>query len=96
MEKEKLKIFGNIGSRQHQTNGDERKKLKRVFQENDKSTWKQTIEQKSVLSPLVRNSEMSLKWTKEKLKQIDQRTRKFMTRQKALNIKKDLTDDMCQ
>ena len=40
--------------------------------------------------PLVRYSEPFLKWTRKELKQIDQRTRKLMTMQKALHPKDDV------
>ena len=40
--------------------------------------------------PLVRYSGPSLKWTREKLKQMDQRTRKLMTMHKALHPRDDI------
>ena len=40
--------------------------------------------------PLVRDSGPFLKWTREELKQIDQRTRKRMTMHKALHLSDDV------
>ena len=40
--------------------------------------------------PLVRYSERFLKWTREELKQMDQRTRKLMTIHKALHPRDDV------
>ena len=40
--------------------------------------------------PLVRYSGPFLKWTREKLKQMDQRTRKLMTMHKALHLRDDV------
>ena len=40
--------------------------------------------------PLVRNSGPFLKWTREKLKQMDQRTKKLMTMHKALHPRDDV------
>ena len=37
-----LQILGNIGNGHHQTNRDERKKLKRIPQEKEKTTRNQT------------------------------------------------------
>ena len=42
----------------------------------------------------TQHSEPLLKWTREDLKQMDQRTRKLMTRQKAL-ISRDGVDRLC-
>ena len=46
--------------------------------------------------PLVRYSGPFLKWTKDELKQMDQRTRKTMTMHKAFHPRDDLTDYMYQ
>ena len=40
--------------------------------------------------PLIRYSGLFLKWTREKLKQMDQRTRKLMTMHKALHPRDDV------
>ena len=40
--------------------------------------------------PLVRYSGLFLKWTREELKQMDQRTRKLMTMHKALHHREDV------
>ena len=37
-----LQVLRNIGSGHHQTSGDERKKLKRISQKNEKTTWNKT------------------------------------------------------
>ena len=42
-EKENLQILGDIGSWYHQTDGDERKHLERIFRKNQKATWDKTI-----------------------------------------------------
>ena len=46
--------------------------------------------------PLVRYSGPFLKWTRDKLRQMDPRTRKLMTMNKALHPKTTLTDYMYQ
>ena len=45
---------------------------------------------------LVRYSGPFLKWTREELKQMDQRTRKQMTMNKASHPRDHVTDYMCQ
>ena len=78
--KRNLQILENIESRHHQTCGDERKNFKKTSQENEKMTRNQTTEQKSHQRdkhwdvPFVRNLGTFLKWTKEELQQLGQRT----------------------
>ena len=95
-----LQILGNIGSGHYQTSADERKNEKRVYQENEKlletklnsgnlikgmNTW---------AVPLARYSGLFLTWTKEQLRQMNQRTRELMTMHKALRSRDDV-DCMC-
>ena len=94
--KGKLQIFGNIGSEHHQTCGDKRKNLKEYLRRTKKllqtklhgrnlikviNTW--TV-------PLVRCSGPFLKWIREELQQMDQRTGKLMTMRKALDPRDDI------
>ena len=46
--------------------------------------------------PLVRYSGPFLKWTRDELKQMDERTRKLMTMHKALHARYDVADYMFQ
>ena len=77
----------NFRSRQYR---DERKSLKRIPQKNKKALRNQAQQQKSyqrnkyLSRPIIRYSGPFLKWTKEELRQIDQRTRKLMTMHKAV------------
>ena len=63
---------------------------------NEKTTRDKTIEQKPykrnkhIDCPLIRYLEPFLKWTKEELKQMDQRTRKLMIMHKALHHRDDI------
>ena len=50
--------------------------------------WGQIPSNKAIL--LIRYSGPFLKWTREELQQMDQRTRKLMTMHKALNPKDDI------
>ena len=85
-----LQILGNIRSWHHQTSGDERKNLKKNIPENETASRDKTSNQKPYQIEkylgclLVRYSGRFLKWTRENLKQMDQRTRKLMTMHKAL------------
>ena len=91
--KRNLQILGNIGSGHHQTGGNERKKLKRLSQENEKTTGSQTIWQKSHQMKKRRGCppcQIFLKWTGAKLQQMDQRIRKLMTMHKALHPRDDV------
>ena len=72
------------------------KHQERVSKENQKTTRDKTIE----LKPYQRNRYLGctlrnlfgtfLKWTREELKQMDKRTRKLMTMQKALHHRDDI------
>ena len=44
----KFQVLGNIGSRHHQTNGDEGKNNKRVPQKNEKTSGNQTLQHKYI------------------------------------------------
>ena len=68
----------------------------RIFQENQKATRGKTIKQK----PYQRNKYLCcpprkifgtfVNWTREELKQMDQKTRKLMTMHKALHLRGDV------
>ena len=84
LRKGKLQVLENIGSRHHQTSGDERKKeyprrtRKRLGKKlYSKKPFKWKKKQLAVL--LERYSGTFLKWTREELKQMDLRQRKLMT-----------------
>ena len=78
------------------TSANERHDPKRIPQENAKTTRDKTLQQKphqrkkTWAVTLVRYSGPFLKWTREELKQMDQRTRKLMTMHKALHPRDDV------
>ena len=92
-EKKTCKYFGifDLGSLHHQTSGEERKNKESVSQKNQKATRDKTIWQKpnqeknTWLVLIVRYSVPFLKWTRQELKQIDQKTRKLMTTNRVLH-----------
>ena len=69
-----------------------KKNPKRISQENQKTTRNKALQQK----PYQRNKYLDctpcyiLKWAREELRQMDQRTRKLMTMHKALHSKDDV------
>ena len=86
-----LQILGNIGSRHHQKSGDDRKFLKKYFRRTRK-LLETKLHSRNLIKgintlavPLVRYSRTFMKRTREKLKQMDQRTRKLMTIHKSLH-----------
>ena len=97
-----LQILGNIRSGRHQTSGD--------FKKINKEYLRGTIEQLQTKLPsrnlikgintwavaLVRFSGPFFKWTREKIQQMDQRTRKLMSMHKALQPWDDDDRLMCQ
>ena len=94
--KENLEILGNIGSGHHQTCGDGRKK---------ENLWRKLVETKlrnRNLSKIINSWAVSLarypgpllKWIREELQQIDERTRKLKMIHKALHPRDDL-DRLC-
>ena len=88
-----LQILGNIGSRHHQTNGNEGKNSKGVSQKKRLETKlysKNPITRINAWAVLIKYSGTFLKWTQEELKQMDQRTRKLMTMHKALHPRDDV------
>ena len=70
--------------------------FKKVSKKSQKITRNKTLLQetcqrdKYLGSPLIRYSGPFLKWTREELKQMDQRTRKLMTMHKALHPRDDI------
>ena len=68
---------------------------KEYFRRTRKTTRDKTLQQKSYqintwAVPLVRYSGPFFKWTRDELKQMDQRTRKLMTMHKALHPRDDV------
>ena len=91
-----LHILGDIGSWQHKTIGYERKKLKSVSQKSQNIT-REKLDSKNIVKmtitwvfSLVRYLGPFLKWTREKLKQMDQRKRKPITMHKVLHSRDDI------
>ena len=89
-------ILRDIGNWHHQTAGNERKKLKKNISEEPENYPGQNYIARTLskgintwADPLVRYSGPILKWTKEELKQMDQRTRK-MTMHKVLHPRNDV------
>ena len=93
-EKKKLHILGNIGSRHHQTTRDGKKieeYLRRMRKQPEtKLYYRHIIKEinKRVIS-LVRYSGPYLKFTREELQQIDQRTRKLVEMHKSIHPRDD-------
>ena len=89
-----LQILGNLRSRHHQTSGDERKKLRKNISGKlfDIKLCSRTLIKGKILELFssIRYSGPSFNWTREKLKQMDQRTRKLMAMHKALHIRDDV------
>ena len=92
-----LQILGNIGSWHHQTNGDERKKLKKSISEKNRKLLETKLYCRNLIQGintwavhLVRYSGPFLQWTREELKQMDQTTRKLLTIHKALYPRADV------
>ena len=89
-------ILGDIGSWHQQTIRNERKVLKEYLEKARKSfktkpnsrNLNKGIDTWAV--SLVRHSGPFLKWTREELKQIDQRIRKLMPMHKALHTRDDV------
>ena len=94
--KENLLILGHIGSGYHQTSWDERKNVKRLTQENDEPAQNK-LHSRNLIKwintwpvNLVWYSGPFLKWTREEVQQMDQRTRKLDTMYKALDSRDDV------
>ena len=92
-----LQILGNIARVHHETIKDEGKQIKRTCQENERVTGNKPklLEPYKRINnltapPLVRYSGSYLKGNREKLKQMDQKTRKLMTMYKALYPRDDV------
>ena len=98
----KLRILGNIRSEHHQTSRDKRKNKKRVPQINEKLSWNLPLKQKShqrnkhqdrktppphTHTHLVRFLRPFFKWTRNELRQMDQRTRKLITMHHTLDLR---------
>ena len=91
-----LQIFGNIGSGNHQPSVDERKNKKESLgktreQLETKLHSRNLIKGINIWAvPIVRYPGPFLKWTREDLQQMDQRTRKLMTMYKASHLRNDI------
>ena len=91
--KRKLQLLGNTGSEHHQTSRDERKKLKKSISDERENSKPNRNLMKRVHTwsvSLVRYTRSFLKWSREELKQMDQRTRKLMMMHKALYLGDDI------
>ena len=91
-----LQILENTGSEHHQTSRDDRKILK-DYPRRTKKLLETKLYGRNLLKEintwvvlLVRYSGPFLKWTREELKQMDQRTRKLMTIHKTLHSRDDI------
>ena len=88
-----LQILGHLGSWHHQTSGDERKNYRRRTRKlPETKLWSRNLIKRinTTAVTLVRYLEPFLKWTREELKQMDQRTRKLMTIHSALHPRDDI------
>ena len=91
-----LQILGNTGSWYHQTSGDERKNKEECLGRTKKLLETRLYSRNLIKEintwavPLVGYSEPFLKWAREDLKQMDQRTSKLMTMHKALHPRDDV------
>ena len=86
---------GDIGSWHHQTIGNERKN--KEYLKRTRKLLKTKLYYRNLVKgintwadPLVRYSRPFLKWIKEKLKQMGQRTRKLMSMHKVLHPRDDV------
>ena len=94
-----LQVMGNIGSDHYQISGDERKNK---FKKNEylrrtrklletKPCSRNLIKEINTWAvPLVRYSRLFLKWTREKLRQMDQKTKKLIMMHQALHPRDDI------
>ena len=92
-----LQVLGNTGSGHHLTTRDERKKFLKVFLRRTRKLLETKLHRRNLIKvisikavPLVRYSGPFLKWTKEELQQMDQKTRKPMMMRKALDSWDDI------
>ena len=95
----KLRVLGNIGSGHHQANRAAMKNLKTSTSPEHENCSKSSSPTKISLKNtwavlLVSYSVPFLRWTREKLGQMDQTTRKFMTMHKSLHLRDDI-DRLC-
>ena len=95
-EKETNKYL-KIGSNHHQTSEDERKKLKKEYVRRTRKLFETTLNSRDPKKGIntwavafVRNSEPFLKWTREEIKQMNQRIGKLMTMHQALHARDDV------
>ena len=89
--KGKLQVIGNIGDGQHQTSGDGRK-IRNEYLRRTRKLLETKLCSRNVMKGInswkvsfVWYSGPFLKWTREELRQMDQRTRKLMMMYKALH-----------
>ena len=95
-ENETYKYLGNLGAdiiRQVEM----KDKIRKEYLRRTRKLLKTKLSSRNLIKginswavPLVRYSGSFLKWTKDELKQIDQRTTKLMTRHKALHLRDDV------
>ena len=87
-----ITILGHLGGELHQTSRNERK-IPKEYLRTTRKLLETKLSNRNLIKgintwavPLVRYSGSFLKWTREKLKQMDQRTRKLMTMHFALHF----------
>ena len=91
-----LQVLGNIGIGHHQTSGDERKKIKKEYLRAKKLLETKLYNRNFIKEintwavPLVRYSGLFIRWTRDKLQQMDQRTGKLMRMHKTLHRRNDI------
>ena len=92
--KRNLQVLGNIRSGHNKKCGDERKNLKEYLRKTRKLLETKLLCRNLIKGinarSFVRYSELFLKWARDELKQVDQRTRKLMTMHKALHTRDDV------
>ena len=94
--KRDLQIVRNLGGRHHQTSRNEKQNLKKYLRRTRK-LLETKLSNRNIIKgintwavSLVRYLGRFLKWTREELRQMNQRTRKLMTTHKALHPRDDV------
>ena len=91
--KRDLQIFRNLGGWHHRTSRNEKQNSKRRTRKLLETKLNSRNLTKGINTwavPLVRYSGHFLKWTRDELKWIDQRTKKVMTMYKTLHLRDDV------
>ena len=89
----KLQVLGNIRSRHHQISSDERKKVRKKYLGQSRKLLETKICNRNFITGISILKVPLGRYSRE-LRQIDQRTRKLMTFQKALYLRKEKEDSL--